>query len=419
MLLFASLVFYGWGEPIYILLMLFSAAVNYFSALHIKKKGWFVFNVAFNIGMLVVFKYTDFLIGSVNGLLSLQIPLTHLKLPIGISFYTFQTMSYVIDVYRGEIEPQKSFSKLLLYITFFPQLIAGPIVVYKDIALEIDDRTMDLDGFVTGMERFTLGFAKKLLIANQMAYITDGIYSLNEFSTLGAWIASITYIFQIYFDFSGYSDMAIGLGRIFGFHFKENFNYPYIAETIQDFWRRWHISLSSWFRDYLYIPLGGNRRGERIEYRNKIIVFFFTGLWHGAAWTFVLWGLWHGLFLLLEKAFLHPKKWWKPFRHVYTLLVVLIGFIIFRSETIGYAFEMTKNLFIYRPSSVLMLDAIMTRIDSYRIFIFGLAIFFSTPIYKRIRLGESSKLWLSFLLFLLCVLSLSATTYNPFIYFRF
>lgn len=430
-LLIFSLIFYAWGEPLYVFLMIFSGLINYLLALSIngqtgKRKIILIFAVIFNIGILGLFKYADFLILTINGLLRTSLPLLNLPLPIGISFYTFQTMSYVFDVYNNETAVQKNYFSLLLYITFFPQLIAGPIVQYHDIARQIESRFVTLDNTVHGLRRFVVGLSKKVLMANAMAVIADRLFALpnSEISTVVAWIASIAYLFQIYFDFSGYSDMAIGMGEMFGFHFKENFNYPYIATSMQDFWRRWHISLSSWFRLYVYIPLGGNRKGKNRALFNRIFVFFLTGLWHGASWTFVVWGLYHGLFLLLEQTVLHVRQWPKIIQRLYTLLVVLIGFVIFRAETFGQSLIFIQSMFAFTSVSALASKEIMILITPLTIVLFAISFIASTPLLKNIKgydVGWTSMLSYGFtiVLWIACLLSLAANTYNPFIYFRF
>jgi alginate O-acetyltransferase complex protein AlgI len=430
-LLIFSLIFYAWGEPLYVFLMIFSGLINYILTLSMgeqsqKRKVILIIAVIFNIGILGLFKYADFLILTINGLLRTSLPLLNLPLPIGISFYTFQTMSYVFDVYNNETAVQKNYFSLLLYITFFPQLIAGPIVQYHDIARQIESRFVTLDKTVHGLRRFVVGLSKKVLLANAMAVIADRLFALpnSEISTVVAWIASIAYLFQIYFDFSGYSDMAIGMGEMFGFHFKENFNYPYIATSMQDFWRRWHISLSSWFRLYVYIPLGGNRKGKNRAMFNRVFVFFLTGLWHGASWTFVVWGLYHGLFLLMEQTVLHVRKWPKIVQRLYTLLVVLIGFVIFRAETFGQSLIFMQSMFAFTSVSALASKELMILITPLTIVLFAISFIASTPLLKNIKgydVGWTSVLSYGFtiILWIACLLSLAANTYNPFIYFRF
>lgn len=431
-LLLFSLIFYAWGEPLYVFLMILSGLINYILTLSMgeqsrKRKGILIIAVIFNIGILGLFKYADFLILTINGVLKTSLPLLNLPLPIGISFYTFQTMSYVFDVYNNETAVQKNYFSLLLYITFFPQLIAGPIVQYHDIARQIESRLVTLDKTAHGLRRFVVGLSKKVLLANAMAIIVDRLYALPnpEISTSVAWIAAIAYLFQIYFDFSGYSDMAIGMGEMFGFHFKENFNYPYVATSMQDFWRRWHISLSSWFRLYLYIPLGGNRKGKNRAMFNRIFVFFLTGLWHGASWTFVVWGLYHGLFLLLEQTILKVERWPNIIRHTYTLMVVLIGFVIFRSETFSQSMIFIQSMFEFTSVSALASKELMTLMTPFTIVLFVISTIASTPIVKKIKekadFGFTSVLsyGFTFVLWIACLLSLAANTYNPFIYFRF
>jgi len=353
LLLVFSVLFYAYGEPVYVLLLLASTLTNYLLALVIGngaekyRRPALIGAVCVNLALLGVFKYTGMLVATVNSLLGVHIPVPQIVLPVGISFFTFQALSYVIDVYRGQAKAQKRFDHVLLYISLFPQLIAGPIVKFHDIDREITERTQTVEGVATGLRRFIVGLSKKVLISNTMAAAADAVFSAQpgEVNILSAWIGAAAYMLQIYYDFSGYSDMALGMGKMFGFHFLENFNYPYCADSIRDFWRRWHISLSSWFRDYLYIPLGGNRRGKARTCINKLIVFFCTGLWHGASWTFVVWGLYHGGFLMLEEY--APRKRTIPavVRHLYTLLVVCVGFVIFRADTMSQALHMIGQMF--------------------------------------------------------------------------
>ena len=431
-LLLFSLLFYAWGEPLYVFLMIFSALVNFYLTIWIdtypySRKTILITAIIFNIGILGLFKYADFLILTVNGLMNTSFPMLNLPLPIGISFYTFQTMSYVFDVYNKETSVQRNYFSLLFYITFFPQLIAGPIVQYHDIARQIESRFVTLDKTVHGLRRFVVGLSKKVLLANAMAIIVDRLFALpnSDISMPIAWIASIAYLFQIYFDFSGYSDMAIGMGEMFGFHFKENFNYPYIAKSMQDFWRRWHISLSSWFRLYLYIPLGGNRKGKSRAMFNRVFVFFLTGLWHGASWTFVVWGLYHGLFLLLEQTILKVDRWPVIVRRIYTLMVVLIGFVIFRSETFTQSMVFIQSMFTFSSTSALAMKELMLLITPFTAVLFLISAIASTPIVKMIQIRHKSVVvtYMSYgvtiVLWIACLLSLAANTYNPFIYFRF
>ena len=440
-LLLASLLFYGWGEPLFVLVMILSALFNFTVALGIDKKNQqerstrllMVLAVSFNIGLLVVLKYLDFVISILNSLLRLDIPLAGIPLPIGISFFTFQALSYVIDVCRRQTPAQRNFKNLLLYISFFPQLIAGPIVRYHDVAEQISHRPITLEKTASGLLRFTVGLAKKVLIANYFGLIADKVYALDtgELGIAVSWFGAVAYMIQIYFDFSGYSDMAIGLGRIFGFHFKENFLYPYAAAGLKDFWNRWHVSLSTWFKEYLYIPLGGNRHGRFRTAFNKIIVFFLTGLWHGASWTFVIWGLVHGLFLLLEDLKIIPvDRLWKPLRHIYTMLVVLLTFVLFRSETFSQAAAMLKAMFtgfsaVSSSASILLTELLTVPFLMFLV----LSVILSLPVIPWLRQhlagreNSTSLLALRYvgaaLIFVICLFSLSTSGYNPFIYFRF
>lgn len=439
LLIIASLIFYAFGEPIYVFLLIFSALINYILGLNVvghnkKARIVLIFAVIYNIGMLGVFKYTNFIINTINDLTKLTIGNVNITLPIGISFFTFQALSYVIDVYRNNDIKQRNFSKVLLYIFFFPQLIAGPIVKYHDIEKEINERKQTIEGISSGIRRFIYGLAKKILVANTVGYIADTIYAMNllDINWLVAWVGAITYTLQIYYDFSGYSDMALGLGKIFGFHFKENFLYPYSSKSIKEFWRKWHISLSTWFKEYLYIPLGGNRKGKKRTIINKVIVFFTTGLWHGANWTFVLWGLFHGLFASLEDLKIIPtnKKWWKYIGHIYTLLVVNVAFVIFRSDTITQAFTMIKEMFInFKKLNYADITVLLYNITAYSIFIIILAIIFALPIknivadkmksINKTEVLEVGSYLISVILLVLCIMSLASSTFNPFIYFRF
>ncbi|MBQ6527252.1 MAG: MBOAT family protein, partial [Clostridia bacterium] len=347
-LLLFSLCFYAWGEPVYVLLMMVSIFVNWFLGLQLgkRKQKWIlVLDIAVNIGLLIIFKYTGFIARSINAILGIispavQLPVPVISLPIGISFFTFQALSYVIDVYRREVEPQKSLYKVALYISFFPQLIAGPIVRYHDIAEEIDGRKVTRTDLSLGIRRFLYGVAKKVLIANIMAKGVDTLYAmeLQDLTGMTAWIAAVMYALQIYYDFSGYSDMAIGLGRMFGFHFMENFNYPYLSASIGEFWRRWHISLGTWFREYVYIPLGGNRISLGRTRLNLFIVFLLTGIWHGASLNYLLWGVYYGIFIIAERGslgkFLSKHRWvgW-----IYSIIIVLLGWVLFRLEDLHQA----------------------------------------------------------------------------------
>ena len=437
LLVAASLVFYAFGEPVYVLLMILSAFFNYLSAILITKyspKPMLLLAAVFNIGVLSVFKYTGMILNTINDITGLNTPIPEIALPIGISFFTFQALSYVIDVYRGTVDVQRSFPKVLLYISFFPQLIAGPIVKYKDISEEREDRTLDQEEMAQGLRRFIMGLGKKVLIANAMALAVDSIFSqdVGSINILASWTAAIAYIRQIYYDFSGYSDMAIGLGKMFGFHFRENFDHPYVSVNIKEFWRRWHISLSSWFKDYVYIPLGGNRKGPLRTGINKLIVFFLTGLWDGANWTFVIWGLFHGFFSFLEEFIPKIRKLPRVIGHIYLIIVVTVGFVIFRADSMSQAFGMIGKMFTgfsFAPEAMSLWWQQMT---PYFIVMFVAAVLLAggaqNILEKKIKKSEDIKTGktleiagyaLSFLILVWCILRLSGGVYNPFIYFRF
>lgn len=433
-LLIFSLIFYAWGEPIYVLLMILSIVVNYFIALKIDrlkngKKKWMIIDIIFNLAIIGFFKYGNFVIQNINGIFNCNIAEIKLGLPIGISFYTFQVLSYVIDVYKKTVPAQKSIINLGMYVTLFPQLIAGPIVRYETVAEEIENRKENFTEIVEGLKRFFIGLGKKVLIANQMALIADTIYggNIETVGTITLWIAAISYTLQIYFDFSGYSDMAIGLGKMFGFHFLENFNYPYIAQSITDFWRRWHISLSTWFRDYVYIPLGGNRVSKIKWLRNILIVWLLTGLWHGASWNFILWGIYYGVILIIEKLFLgkYIEKLPRFFRHIYTLFFVVIGWVIFRIEDFSQMGIVLKKMFVWTKSGIL--DNIILNYDifaSLPYIIIG--IIGSIPVFAKVKESTKSRVTYSVIstiwclvIFIISICFLLTATYNPFIYFRF
>lgn len=432
LLLLASVLFYAYGEPVYIILLFVSTLLNYFCACLIEsskyKKVILTLAVICNLGILIVFKYTDFILGTVNTLTGLHLPLPQIRMPIGISFFTFQAMSYVIDVYRGTTKAQKNYAKVLLYISFFPQLIAGPIVKYHDIAQEIDNRTQSLEGVSLGIRRFSAGLCKKVLISNTMGLVADQLFgaSAGNINAAGAWLGAISYMLQIYFDFSGYSDMAIGLGWMFGFHFKENFNYPYISGSIREFWRRWHISLSGWFLEYLYIPLGGNRKGKFRTVVNKMIVFLCTGIWHGAAVNFLFWGIYHGCFLMLEEyvPWIGRKgsKLKAVFQHIYALLVVCIGFVFFRADTMSQGLFWIKEMFTgFTWNAAAMSFAVQQITPVFLVTLAG-ALIACCPVIKTVN---NKKCYAPFayvcslLGLVVCMLSLASGTYNPFIYFRF
>ena len=444
-LIASSLLFYAFSGLWYVLLLLFSVFCNYLAGLFVSgRKGVLYVAVAVNLGVLGVFKYLTFLVRTVDQLPGVAITVPSIVLPVGISFFTFQGLSYVIDVYRNERLKSTRFRDVLLYIALFPQLVAGPIVRYEDVADEIKGRRHTLEQLANGLRRFIIGLSKKLLIADVCGSVVTLIYSAERsvLDSRTAWLAAVCYLLQIYFDFSGYSDMAIGLGLCFGFHFKENFNYPYVSSSIQEFWRRWHISLSTWFREYLYIPLGGNRKGKAKTYRNKLIVFFCTGLWHGANWTFIIWGLWHGFFIVTEdaaKKLFGLGKYGKNRRnpvetvlkHLYTLLVVLIGFVIFRADNMGQAFSMIGAMFSGICASAqtgLLLAQCLTPLTMFALL---LGLVGSTPVLPLVcRKAEqqtgSVYVCLRVLsyagalaLLLVDILHLSAASYVPFIYFQF
>ena len=427
-LLIASLFFYAWGEPKNVLLMLLSIAVNYVCGLLLgrfdsdekKRKVVLWASVVFNLGLLFFFKYFSFVTGGLFPVI---------KLPIGISFFTFQIMSYTIDVYRRSVEPQKSLLKLALYISLFPQLIAGPIVRYIDVEKQLTYRECTAEKTARGMIRFSMGLAKKVIVSNTVAAICDGIFgSTNTVPAFTAWVGVICYALQIYFDFSGYSDMAIGMGHMLGFDFLENFKYPYVSCSVQEFWRRWHISLSSWFRDYLYIPLGGNRRGKVRTYINLIIVFACTGLWHGASFSFIVWGLWHGLFLVIERLGFKKvlDKLPKFIGWIYTMLVVLVGWVFFRADTLSAAMKYLGEMFSFSGG----VANGMAQFDNLSFIITVIAIVLCTPVYQFLK-GKLEKTEggkkaafvigavLATGLFILSVIFLTGSGYNPFIYFRF
>lgn len=436
-LLLSSLAFYFFGEPRYTIILIFSTIVDYTHSLIIDKKrgtpaakAALISSILLNLSILGFFKYSDFFIGNINALFSTDFALLQLPLPLGISFFTFQTMSYTIDVYRNEASIQKNPLGLATYITLFPQLVAGPIVRYRTIAEEINERTHSFDLFAYGVKRFVIGLAKKVLIANQLGELYQISVSAQSSSVLFYWMAAIAFSLQIYFDFSGYSDMAIGLGRIFGFHFLENFNYPYISKSISEFWRRWHISLGTWFKDYLYIPLGGNRGSNLSWFRNIVIVWFLTGFWHGANWNFILWGLYFGLILVLEKLFLDQILVKMPhwLRHVYVCLIVVISFVIFNNEDLAVISLSLKGMFGQLPIPIFNAESIYY-LRSYAVII-GFSIIGATPLLRDlIHRGLQAKttekiingLEPVFLLSLLLLVTgyLVDSSFNPFLYFRF
>lgn len=435
-LLIVSLVFYAWGEPKYVFLMIFSILVNYiFGRLMDKNRGrqkrmklMLVLSVVIDLGLLSVFKYTDFIITNVNAIFGSSFDLLNIALPIGISFYTFQAMSYTIDVYRNDVRVQKNLIDFGMYITMFPQLIAGPIVRYADVQDQLAERSVTTADFSEGVMRFVVGLGKKVLLANQMGAVWSEIYALGgDVSALMAWTGAIAYTFQIYFDFSGYSDMAIGLGRMFGFKFPENFRYPYQSVSITDFWRRWHITLSTWFKEYLYIPLGGNRRGLARQALNLLIVWSLTGFWHGAGWNFVMWGLYYFVILFIEKLFLLKAldKLPKLFRHVYALLLIVIGWVIFASDDVGVLLPYLGSMF--------GANGAVGGMDVYTLFTKAVLLIIccvaSTELPKRLFLSATGamnekaaftiKSVMTIALLALSMILLIGDSYNPFLYFRF
>ncbi len=426
-LIVASLLFYAFGQLKFVPLLLASVVLNYvcgrIAAGKHAKLGVAAAAVG-GLGLLGVFKYAGFFLGTLNGLTGLSIPLPGIELPAGISFFTFQGLSYVIDVYRDKTQVCRSFPKVLLYISLFPQLVAGPVVKYHDIAKELSERRTGSKETAYGIRRFVCGLSKKLLIANTLGQLADAVFGLpsGSIGMFAAWTGAVCYALQIYFDFSGYSDMAIGIGMMLGFHFQENFNYPYTATTIQEFWRRWHISLSSWFRDYLYIPLGGNRKGKARTWLNRVIVFFLTGLWHGASWNFVLWGLWHGLFSVLEGCGAIPEERIKGriWGRIYTLLVVVCGFVLFRAETVSQAAGVIGAMFTGFGSGLEGTYTVCALLTPAFVLTFILGLLLSFPVAKRLEPKKDSfTLVGTLLLFAICLLNLSSGGFNPFIYFRF
>lgn len=435
-LLIVSLIFYAWGEPKYVFLMIFSILVNYVFGLLMDKhrenkkrlKLLLVISVIIDLGLLSVFKYTDFIITNINSVFGAGFDLLNIALPIGISFYTFQAMSYTIDVYRDDVRVQRNLIDFGMYITMFPQLIAGPIVRYSDVQDQLAERSVTTAGFSEGIMRFVVGLGKKVLLANQMGAVWTQIYALGgDISALMAWTGAAAYTFQIYFDFSGYSDMAIGLGRMFGFKFPENFRYPYESVSITDFWRRWHITLSTWFKEYLYIPLGGNRRGLARQALNLLIVWTLTGFWHGAGWNFVMWGLYYFVILFIEKLFLLKAldKLPRLFRHAYALLLIVIGWVIFASDDVSVMLPYLGSMF--------GANGALGGMDVYtlltRAALMVICCVASTELPKRLfvtaagKMNEKAaftvKIVLTLALLALSVVFLIGDSYNPFLYFRF
>jgi alginate O-acetyltransferase len=437
-LLIASIIFYAWGEPRYLAIMIITILVNYAGAILLDKhyssrqRLWIVsLTIVLDLSFLFYFKYFNFVVDNINGVLATDFQLLDVIMPIGISFYTFQAMSYLIDVYRREVPAQKDVYKLALYIVLFPQLVAGPIVKYHDVCEQIDNRTIEFKNVIIGFKRFITGLAKKVLIANTLAEVVDKIFAQapENLTTGVSWLGAVAYCLQLYYDFSGYSDMAIGLGLMFGFRFLENFNYPYISKSITEFWRRWHISLATWFKLYLYIPLGGNRKGAVRTYWNLFAVFLVTGIWHGAAWSYVAWGIWNGIFIVIERFFGLDKdkndRWYvSAAKHVYAFFAIVWGMIIFRAESLSYAYEyicrmlyidVTKHLPDYdygvnNKFAIMLIVGLICAMPVCRNLIY---IKYEHKVQRTLV-----NIWL-FLLFFWSTISLAASTYNPFIYFRF
>ena len=436
-LLAASLLFYFCGEPEYTLLILGETLVSYLIARWMAgaasprlRRALLAAELLAALGALGLFKYADFAIGTVNALFGGALPLLHLALPIGISFYTFQTLSYVIDVYWGRLVAERNFVRYAAYVTLFPQLIAGPIVRYQDVAEDLCGRRMTADGLYEGLSRFVLGLSKKVLLANVLGQLVSDMTVAAERSVLGAWLLAVGYALQIYFDFSGYSDMAIGIGRVFGLRFPENFNYPYLAHTVTDFWRRWHMTLSSWFRDYVYIPLGGNRRGLPRQLWNILIVWTLTGLWHGANWTFAAWGMYFALLLTLEKLFLLRvlERLPRAVGRIYTLLAVLLSFVLFQSERFSAALALLSEMF-GAAGTALQSPAAVYALRSYGLLLL-MGCIGATPLPKKLAARLGARRWgagalraltpaVLLLLLLLCTAYLADGSFNPFLYFRF
>ena len=435
-MILASLVFFAWGEIRYIFIMLVLAVMDFICGKQItkyqdnkKKKIFFLMiNVVVNLGILFFFKYADFIITNINNITGLSIPLLNIPLPIGVSFNTFQSLSYVIDVYRGTVKCEKSFYNYLTYTTLFPQIIAGPIVRYETVDEELETKNISLDNFSAGMKRFIIGLGKKVLIANSVGALWNTIEMGNysELSMLFAWTGIIAFALQIYFDFSGYSDMAIGLAQIFGMKFDENFNYPYISKSITEFWRRWHITLSSWFKDYVYIPLGGNRRGFAIQIRNILIVWFLTGAWHGASWNFILWGVYFGIILILEKLFLLKllEKLPNIIRHIYSIIIILVSWVIFAFEDLAKVGEYIKAMFI---NTNIWDNEALYYLQNYG-FLILIGMICSIPLWKKLKekIDSKNSKTLEFItslgyvgIFILSTASLVTNSFNPFLYFRF
>ena len=434
LLIVASLIFYAWGEPVYVVLLLASILINYLLGRFVwGRKPVLVAAVIVNLAFLIVFKYAGFIVQSINVLPFISLKEPKISMPIGISFYTFQAMSYVIDTYRDERKRPGSFLDVMLYVCLFPQLVAGPIVKYNSVREQLQDRQVSAQGTASGIQRFIVGLSKKMLIANVMAVAADRMFALDiaQLDMASAWVGAVCYMLQIYFDFSGYSDMAVGMGKMFGFSFPENFDYPYTACSIRQFWKKWHISLTSWFREYLYFPLGGNRKGRARTLFNRFFVFLCTGIWHGADWTFVVWGIYHGVLTMLETVFVKDKNAGKAAEsakpvirvlgHIYTLLAVMIGFVIFRADSMRQAVHFIVSMFSFGATAVGTMTAVSVMSPLFIITLIIAAVA-CTPVLRMLPKNAVTRLLgmvLTIILYMLCIMEIAAGSYNPFIYFRF
>lgn len=437
LLIVASLIFYAWGEPVYVVLLLASILINYLLGRFVwGRKPVLVAAVIVNLAFLIVFKYAGFIVQSINAIPFISLKEPKISMPIGISFYTFQAMSYVIDTYRDERKRPGSFLDVMLYVCLFPQLVAGPIVKYNSVREQLQDRQVSAEGTASGIQRFIVGLSKKMLIANVMAVSVDRMFALDmaQLDMASAWVGAVCYMLQIYFDFSGYSDMAVGMGKMFGFTFPENFDYPYTACSIRQFWKKWHISLTSWFREYLYFPLGGNRKGRARTLFNRFFVFLCTGIWHGADWTFVVWGIYHGVLTMLETVLVKDKKdknagkaadsarsVIRVLGHIYTLLAVMIGFVIFRADSMRQAVHFIASMFSFGATAVGTMTAVSVMSPLFIITLIIAAVA-CTPVLRMLPKNAVTRLLgmvLTIILYMLCIMEIAAGSYNPFIYFRF
>ena len=437
LLIAASLIFYAWGEPVYVVLLLASILINYLLGRFVwGRKPVLVAAVIVNLAFLIVFKYAGFIVQSINAIPFISFKEPKISMPIGISFYTFQAMSYVIDTYRDERKRPGSFLDVMLYVCLFPQLVAGPIVKYNSVREQLQDRQVSAEGVASGIQRFIVGLSKKMLIANVMAVAVDRMFALDmaQLDMASAWAGAVCYMLQIYFDFSGYSDMAVGMGKMFGFTFPENFDYPYTACSIRQFWKKWHISLTSWFREYLYFPLGGNRKGRARTLFNRFFVFLCTGIWHGADWTFVVWGIYHGVLTMLETVLVKDKKdknagkeadsarsVIRVLGHIYTLLAVMIGFVIFRADSMRQAVHFIASMFSFGATAVGTMTAVSVMSPLFIITLIIAAVA-CTPVLRMLPKNAVTRLLgmvLTIILYMLCIMEIAAGSYNPFIYFRF